>query len=507
MLFYFLTVYCVCHLFLNVWIEGQLYVCGVLWLRSRVDLYSHSFFTLLWVIRSCVGVWSYYYMDREESYKRFIILLYSFIVRMIALIFFSNLFITLIGWDALGVTSFLLVIYYKNRKSLGSGMLTGLTNRLGDCLVMCGIVFYMTQLPLVWTLVLLISIRITKSAQFPFSSWLPAAIAAPTPVRALVHSSTLVTAGVYVLIRYCFLDSLSLLYVGALTILLAGVRACIERDLKKIVALSTLSQLGVIIVSLGLMEKSYCFYHLISHALFKALLFLCVGSNIHIIYGTQDFRSLTLSPTIFVSLFSAVSIISLLGFLFTSGFYSKEQILESIYDNEVEGSFVFFFLLGIGLTTSYRIKMLITTILKGTYARSANISQGGFGWPVKIPLIVLGSARIVYGVVVGEFCRVLQVPLISYDKYTPLLVVVSGIVAGWFLSRLNRPLLRSILVLTPIRQLNAFKPVIADHQMPIEKGWVEMGILSAVPLTKTIHVFYGASMGIGLRVLLLLIIF
>ena len=249
-------------------------------------------------------------------------------------------------------------------------------------------------------------------------------------MRALVHSSTLVTAGVYVLIRYCFLDSLSLLYVGALTILLAGVRACIERDLKKIVALSTLSQLGVIIVSLGLMEKSYCFYHLISHALFKALLFLCVGSNIHIIYGTQDFRSLTLSPTIFVSLFSAVSIISLLGFLFTSGFYSKEQILESIYDNEVEGSFVFFFLLGIGLTTSYRIKMLITTILKGTYARSANISQGGFGWPVKIPLIVLGSARIVYGVVVGEFCRVLQVPLISYDKYTPLLVVVSGIVAG-----------------------------------------------------------------------------
>ena len=116
-------------------------------------------------------------------------------------------------------------------------------------------------------------------------------MAAPTPVRALVHSSTLVTAGVYVLIRYCHSDAGTLINLGTLTMLMAGTVACAERDLKKVVALSTLSQLGLIIVSLGAYEKSYCFFHMISHAFFKALLFICVGTCIHSVYGTQDFRS------------------------------------------------------------------------------------------------------------------------------------------------------------------------------------------------------------------------
>merc|ERR1712198_806261 len=115
-------------------------------------------------------------------------------------------------------------------------------------------------------LVLLVIIRITKRAQYPFSSWLPAAIAAPTPVRALVHSSTLVTAGVYVLIRYSVTETQVMLIVGSMTILTAGLVACAECDIKKVVALRTLSQLGVIIFSLGAQEKSYCFFHLISHA-------------------------------------------------------------------------------------------------------------------------------------------------------------------------------------------------------------------------------------------------
>ena len=161
-------------------------------------------------------------------------------------------------------------------------------------------------------------------------------MAAPTPVRALVHSSTLVTAGVYVLIRYCYSDIRSLLFIGSCTMTIAGIGACAESDLKKVVALRTLSQLGVIIVSLGALEKSYCFFHLISHACFKALLFMCVGACIHSVYGTQDYRSFNkLRPTLYVSLFASVANISLIGFVFTSGFYRKDIILEVLLKGEV----------------------------------------------------------------------------------------------------------------------------------------------------------------------------
>ena len=246
------------------------------------------------------------------------------------LIFFSNLFMTLIGWDGLGVTSFLLVIYYKNRKRLGSGFVTALTNRLGDCFLLCGLGFFILEYHTI-TLVLLLAVRMTKSAQFPFSSWLPAAMAAPTPVRALVHSSTLVTAGVYVLLRYNIIRSSFILTVGSFTLLLAGVSACVERDLKKVIALSTLSQLGVIMVSLGASQKSFCFFHLISHACFKALLFICVGTWIHTVYGTQDYRTFNrMSATLYVSLFLCLSNISLIGFIYTSGYYRKDIILEAM---------------------------------------------------------------------------------------------------------------------------------------------------------------------------------
>lgn len=254
---------------------------------------------------------------------------------MVTLIMISNLYLALIGWDGLGVTSFLLVIYYKNRKRLSSGLITALSNRLGDGFFICllGTLIFFSNRHL--SLLLLLFLRMTKSAQIPFSSWLPAAMAAPTPVSALVHSSTLVTAGVYVLIRYGDYDIIAILFIGRLTALIAGVSACLERDLKKVVALRTLSQLGVMIVSIGASEKSYCFFHLLSHACFKALLFICVGVSIHTVFGTQEYRRFghTSSPTI--SLLTTVANLSLLGFIFTSGFYRKDGILEAMLCDEI----------------------------------------------------------------------------------------------------------------------------------------------------------------------------
>ena len=228
-----------------------------------------------------------------------------------------------------------MVIFYKNRKSLGSGIITALTNRIGDGLLVCVLGFlYVHELHTI-LLFLLVTLRLTKSAQIPFSSWLPAAMAAPTPVRALVHSSTLVTAGVYVLLRYCQTDNVVLLTIGTCTIIIAGIRACAERDLKKVVALRTLSQLGVMMVSLGAHAKSYCFFHLLSHALFKALLFICIGSCIHIVYGTQDYRRFNkLRLSLNLSFLCSLANLSLMGFVFTSGFYRKDMILEVLYHAE-----------------------------------------------------------------------------------------------------------------------------------------------------------------------------
>lgn len=174
-------------------------------------------------------------------------------------------------------------------------MITALTNRLGDCFLLgiLGVAAWArVHPPLVYlVVVLLLLTSITKRAQIPFASWLPSAIAAPTPVRALVHSSTLVTAGVYLLMRFNMASYEWMLAFGRATILIAGLCACAEIDIKKIVALSTLSQLGVMIVALATAQKDFCFFHLITHAMFKALLFMCVGVGIHTIFGSQDFRS------------------------------------------------------------------------------------------------------------------------------------------------------------------------------------------------------------------------
>lgn len=200
---------------------------------------------------------------------------------------------------------------------------------------------------------------ITKSAQIPFSAWLPAAIAAPTPVSALVHSSTLVTAGVYLLIRFREIIGVRifLLVISVWTIFISGINANLEIDLKKIIALSTLRQLGVIIItiSLGLIELA--FFHLLSHALFKSLLFLCAGVFIHGIGDIQDIRDLggvsMLVPV--TSLYFLGCSLSLCGFPFLAGFYSKDIILEN-----------YFIINNIGYL--FYITIIIRILLTGVYS-------------------------------------------------------------------------------------------------------------------------------------------
>lgn len=206
---------------------------------------------------------------------------------------------------------------------------------------------------------------ITKRAQIPFSAWLPAAIAAPTPVSALVHSSTLVTAGVYLLIRFSPLlrerkAAKFLLLIAGLTIFMAGLGANFEYDLKKIIALSTLSQLGLIISVLAIGLYKLAYFHLLAHALFKALLFMCAGAVIHNIKDSQDIRNM--GSLVFQIPYTIgcirVANLALCGMPFLAGFYSKDLILEVVEIRSSRLVIFFLYFVSTGLTVCYRARLV-----------------------------------------------------------------------------------------------------------------------------------------------------
>lgn len=288
-------------------------------------------------------------MSNEIFFGRFLILVLLFVLSIALLILSPNLISLLLGWDGLGVTSYLLVVFYQRNKSYNAGIITALTNRMGDVgiLIRVGLIFFLGDWTFIYfrdlnknfegriIIVIITLAACTKRAQIPFSSWLPAAIAAPTPVSALVHSSTLVTAGVYLLVRFNYLLANSffryfLIVAGILTIIIAGIAAIVEIDIKKVIALSTLRQLGVIIMVIGAQKPLLAYFHLLSHAYFKAILFICAGIIIHNIKDYQDIRTIgaTGINIPIISRVINVANIRLCGLPFIRGFYSKDIILE-----------------------------------------------------------------------------------------------------------------------------------------------------------------------------------
>ena len=437
-------------------------VCIYLWgfsFRVIIDPISISFSWLLVLIIRRVYIWSFYYMREEEYFSRFLIIVNRFVFRILTLIFIGNLFFRIIGWDGLGVTSFLLIVFYKNRKSLASGFLTAFTNRLGDGFylvllsIRAGTLGLTPQRVRFWFTSMLILLSITKRAQVPFTSWLPAAMAAPTPVRALVHSSTLVTAGVYMLLRYNAKGVFWLVLVGRCTLFIAGVAACAESDLKKIVALSTLSQLGVMVVSLSIFQKSFCFFHLITHAMFKALLFLRVGVGIHRVYGTQDLRSFRgLSKGLSIPcVFLVCSSLSLLGFPFMSGFYRKDIIMESFYNNSLSFLFSIVFLCGVGLTAAYSFKVVFLVVGGGGSFSPFSLSNGSFSPFIKIPFFVLGTGSVIRGALLSLGLPPFSPVFSPLDKLWPLFFILLGS-GGGFIVRLyfSSSTFCSLLYLIPL---------------------------------------------------------
>lgn len=324
----------------------------------------------------------------------------------------------LLGWDGLGLVSYVLVIYYQNEKSANAGILTALSNRIGDVAILLSIgllasrggwnfYFYtdlINEIEGSGALgVLVVLAAITKRAQIPFSAWLPAAIAAPTPVSALVHSSTLVTAGVYLLVRFSAaiegsLVQTTLLLLSSLTIFIAGLGANFEYDLKKIIALSTLRQLGVIMRILSLGYPNLAFFHLLRHALFKALLFICAGAVIHNIKDYQDIRAMgSLVVLIPLTTFCInLANLALCGSPFLAGFYSKDLILEIAFMSPINLVIFILYCLATGLTVCYTFRLVYYT-LSGDFNLHRLYSIRDESYLITTPILFLAGGAVFGG--------------------------------------------------------------------------------------------------------------
>lgn len=415
-----------------------------------LDSYGLLFSSLVLFISGNIFIFADYYIEGEVYIERFIIIVVLFVISINFLIYIPHFIALLLGWDGLGIVSFLLVIYYQNSKSLAAGMLTVLRNRIGDVFILLRIGWCINQGH--W-LILDISINnkyssliifriiiagITKRAQIPFSSWLPAAIAAPTPVSALVHSSTLVTAGVFLMVRfYPFLSSHYLfnnliLIISCITIFIAGLSAIFECDIKKVVALSTLRQLGVIMSAIGLGFPVLAFFHLITHALFKALLFVCVGSFIHLHIHRQDIRFMgnLIHQIPLTCCCLNIANMALCGLPFLSGFYSKDLIIEVRLFYNYNFIIILLFVFSTILTSCYSLRIVLRGLSSENIRVCIHIVRDNTSTNT-FPIIILCLGAIIRG------CAINWIFIMPYIDpcipiYFKLLAFILTLIGGYF---------------------------------------------------------------------------
>lgn len=477
------------------------------WLLFNLNSINIEFFVLLdWIsvlfirvvilISSIIILYSIIYIEGEIFLNRFVKLVILFVLSIVLIVIRPNLIRILFGWDGLGLISYCLVIFYQNYMAYNSGLITVLCNRVGDIglLISIRLMFmygrwnlYILEFNKKLILLIILLAAITKRAQIPFSVWLPLAMAAPTPVSALVHSSTLVTAGVYLMIRYNKfimrrgVDKF-LFYISIFTMFISGFIANLENDLKKIIALSTLSQLGLIIIILSLGLKFLAFYHLLTHAIFKSLLFICAGIIIHLINNNQDIRFCgKLNEFIpFTMLRFYVSSLALLGFPFLAGFYSKDLIIEIIYLININLLMLIMIILSLSFTVSYSFRLFYYIYFGEINRRFLNFKENIL---INLSILFLLMLRLVRGSVLNW--------IFFYDRYITfikvnlkiltIIILILGLIFGiviYIKNLLNfyfyRFFFRSIWFINYI-YIYIYKPYFIRGQegYEIDKNWIE----------------------------------
>lgn len=385
------------HLFR--WIDSE--SLNVSW-GFHFDSLTVSMLIPVLIVSSLVHIYSIGYMSHDPHNQRFFSYLSLFTFMMIILVTANNFLLMFVGWEGVGVCSYLLVSFWFTRIAANQSSISAfLTNRVGDCFLTIGMfailwsfgnIDYSTVFSLApfvnENIVTIIGIclligAMAKSSQVGLHVWLPMAMEGPTPVSALIHAATMVTAGVYLLMRtsplieYSSTVLILCLWLGAITTVFSSLIGLFQQDIKKVIAYSTMSQLGMMVIAVGLSSYNIALFHLVNHAFYKALLFLGAGAVIHAVADNQDFRKygglkaylpLTYSVMLIASL-------SLVAFPFMTGFYSKDFILESAYGQFYFSGIVVYFIATIGamFTTLYSVKVLYLTFLtnpngpKGNY--------------------------------------------------------------------------------------------------------------------------------------------
>nr|QKK69305.1 NADH dehydrogenase subunit 5 [Anterhynchium abdominale] len=415
-----------------------------------IDWISLIFLSVVSLISSFVLLYSISYMNMDKTLSRFFYLVLLFVFSMFLMILSPNIMSVLVGWDGLGLVSYGLIIYYQNWKSFNSGMVTVLMNRLGDVGILMmisllmikgswNLIFYFNEMSLIMLFMMLSAC--TKSAQLPFSVWLPLAMAAPTPVSSLVHSSTLVTAGVYLMIRFnlFILESVSgyLLMISSLTMFMAGLVANFENDLKKIIALSTLSQLGLMMSILSLGELEMGFFHLIMHALFKSLLFMCSGAVIHLMLNNQDIRLMggLIKFYPFLSMIFLFSSLSLCGLPFLSGFYSKDLIMESFLFSKMNFFSLVMIFCATLFTVSYSVRLIYMVYLNNLNELNYMILKNEDKLMSKSMLILFLLSIFGGYMFINFFFYIEKIIILKFvEKTLVILICLLGVYVGYLVS-------------------------------------------------------------------------
>jgi len=342
--------------YFSIWVICFILFFGLLFYRINITFWikiivisfnlnslNMIFIICVLTIRLIIFFYSFFYLKSDISLGKYLLLILYFMLSILVFIIRENLYSIYIGWDNLGISSYLLIAYYNNKNSLQSAIITIMRNRVGDFIFLRIIVYLIYRNMNVINLYLskflsffLFFLFLTKRAIFPFSSWLPFAIRAPTPTSSLVHSSTLVTSGLFLIIKFYYFINFQYLIilcllVSIITLILSGLNSLIEIDFKKIVAFSTLIQISFILLTLVINLIRFSYFHILSHAFFKSLLFLIVGILIHRNFSQQDFRIFFKGNNICLNIIITVSLLSLIGLIFFSGFYRKDLILEKFF--------------------------------------------------------------------------------------------------------------------------------------------------------------------------------
>ena len=372
-----------------------------------------------------IHLYSIGYMHDDEGFTRFFTYLNLFIFFMLLLVMGNNYLVMFIGWEGVGLCSYLLIgFWFKNESYNNAAKKAFVMNRIGDLGFLLGMFFmlfyfgsidYSTVANQAQTLApnsaLLITITMLlfvgamgKSAQLPLFTWLPDAMAGPTPVSALIHAATMVTAGIYMIVRSNILFSLApttltfILIVGVATSVFAAVIGLLQNDIKKVLAYSTVSQLGLMFAALGLGAFSSGMFHVVTHAFFKALLFLGAGSVIHALHGEQDIRKMGgLGKYIKVTYITfLLASLAISGFPFLSGFFSKDEILAHAFEQNK----TIWVILSISsfITAFYMFRLVFLTFFgnfRGTEETKKHIHESPIN--MTLPLIVLCILAVVGG--------------------------------------------------------------------------------------------------------------